>query len=101
MWNPFANERLTRAQVALDKVYDHLDSVDVSPDSKEFADALKNAVVLEEIVSKEKRSHSIDPNIALQALAYAGTGVGIMVFESFGHSITTRAAQYAWPKLRM
>lgn len=94
MFKPNANNDLTRK--AIDRVYAHLATLD--PASKEFEQACSNAKKLEEILT-EKAKRRPSTETMLKVGSYLLMGGLIITAELYGHTITTKAAQYAWPKI--
>ena len=84
------------ADLAIEKVYESLNTMD--PTSSDYGQAVKNLEGLYRIKSERSKSR-LNPNTVLTVCAYTGMGVMILVAEVYGHTFTSKAAQFAWPKL--
>ena len=88
------NESPTRNQLAMDEVYDYLESL--NPSDKDYTEAVKNLTTLNAL---EHKPSKLDANKVMAALTYVAMGAAVLVFEAFGHTMTTKLRSLDRPKL--
>ncbi len=92
---PWQEKPLTQSQIAKDAIYMFIEGKD--PSSKEVIEAIKNLKILQE-VEDSTRPEPLNVNTVLTVSAYIVVAGGVLLFEAFGHAITTKVVSVALPK---
>lgn len=95
---PWQEKPLTQAIIAKDAIYTFIEGKD--PSSKEYTEAIKNMKMIQE-VEDSNAPEPLNINTVVTCTVYVVVAGGILLFEAFGHSITTKVVQLAFPKPTM
>lgn len=100
MHMPWKKESQTRNEIAIDEVYNFLEQHKSAPNSDEYHAALESLKVLTEL-QKQKQAEPLNMNTVITVSSYVFVAGGVLIFEIFGHSITSKVMSVALPKPRI
>jgi len=92
---PWQAKPLTQSQIAKDGIYTFIEGKD--PSSKEVTTAIANLKIIQEVETSH-RPEPLNINTVVTVGAYVIVAGTVLIFEAFGHSITTKVVSVAFPK---
>lgn len=95
---PWKAKEQTRNDIAIDEIYDFIEKMDPSLD--EYSTAVSNLRKLYEM-QPDPAANRLDPNTILTTGAYVVVAGAVLIFEIYGHSITSKVLSVALPKPRV
>lgn len=95
---PWEDKPETRNKIAMDQVYDDLQTLD--PHSESYKLAVDNLTKLNDLQSATK-TEPLNINTVVTVGAYVLVAGAVLIFEIYGHSITSKVMSVALPKPRI